>query len=178
MKTTLALPALLALSACNGIVGAVPVEVSGGTLTASGDAHRAVLRLSEARSAPGCGVEEPSDVEVVISLANDAGIDPGVYDITGGARSADARLTLTDKSCAALRDDAATSGAVHVNTIDLHARATGSYDLVFDTGELSGRFDAGACVLAGGGDVDVADCDDVDHDGEPGGTSGGGGDGD
>jgi hypothetical protein len=51
--------------------------------------------------------------------------------------------------------------------------AHGTYDVIFDNGELKGTFGASACVVAADVNVDEPACDDVDHDGVPGGETGG-----
>lgn len=180
--TSLVILAALAVVAgsagCNGIVGGVPVEVSGGTVSVAADGQTAVLRLSEQKPAPACNTEEPGDVELVIRLASAA-----AGDFTIG-KDASAHFRLTNTTCdESSHDDVAKSGAVHVDrfTKDGSAlvSAAGSYDVVFDQGELKGKFNAGGCVVRADQDVDAPDCDDVDGDGEPGGvrhdTGGGGG---
>ena len=44
---------------------------------------------------------------------------------------------------------------------------------MFDNGEVKGIFGATACAVAADVNVDEPACDDVDHDGVPGGSTGG-----
>jgi len=128
-------------------------------------------------------VEEPNDVELVIALARTGGVDAGDYAVAvAGERTAKVHLKLTDRVCGSRRDSVARQGTVHVDEFEVaaaFAQASGTYQLVFDDGELKGSFAAAGCEVAADQDFDQPDCDDVDHDGEPGGeSSGGGGDGD
>jgi hypothetical protein len=155
------LAAILGAIGCNGDVNGVPIVISGGALTEQGS--KAVLRLSESKPNPACGTEEPSDVEVVITL--DA-LRTGKFTI---GKDASAVAKTTDKICkvAFVLNSPATHGEVDVTELDA-ASATGTYDLDFDAGEVNGGFDVKACELAASKSLSAPDCDDVDHNGEPG----------
>ena len=171
LALTLVLAAALA-AGCNGIVGGLPVEVSGGSVTLSADGKTAVVRLSESTTRPACGTEEPRDVEIVMNVPAETG------DFTIG-KDASADLRLTDKFCSGgSHDDVAKSGVIHVNALKQEpgfANASGRYELVFAQGDLKGEFSANGCTLAADKNLDEPDCDDVDHDGVPGGELQGGG---
>jgi hypothetical protein len=172
MKRLIAISAvLLGALGCNGDVNGVPVLISGGALSEQG--NTAVLRLSESKPEPACGTEEPGDVEVVITL--DA-LRTGKFTI---GKDAKAVAKTTDKICkvALVLNSPATSGDVDVTELDANA-ARGTYRLSFDNGEVNGGFDVKACELPAGKNLEEPDCDDVDHNGEPGDQSSGGGGGD